>query len=331
MKILLYTTNPEWKSWDQKLSACRGALGCVKGIKEVQIDMQVLNGHPRAVAGKVDRAWYNTLTIDARKKGYQMVAVHMNTRYARDLEITKYRGCAINDEAMGEVWIVADEEQKVVYDSGRMVNRFVKVFVHEMSHWMADYLGQLDLTHHYDYERERVLLALTPYHFKEGYMERIVSALRREVIRAPLDNWKSLRVSQHYGVASPEYKSGIHAGTDFAVPVGRKIYAPTDGRITVVWRDDKTLGNAFVFEFFHNGKMYSLRCAHLKSTPKKGGYRRGEVIGLTGNTGKSTGPHCHMEVWRGGYDYDVLLSKDTVLSNLVNPYVLFNNITTHFV
>lgn len=331
MKILLYTTNTEWESWDEKLAACRGALGLVKGIKDVQIDVVALSEQPRSVGGKVDRAWYNRLTIDARTKGYQVVAVHMNTRYARELNITKYRGCAINDETMGEIWIVSDELQKVSYPSGRMVNRFVKVFVHEMSHWMADYLKEVDLTHYYDYYRESVLLALSQYEFKQGYIDKILSALRKEIVRAPLDNWKTLRVTQHFGVKNKQYKSGIHSGTDFAVPVGTKVYAPTDGKITLVWKNNATLGNAFVFEFFYNGKLYSMRCGHLVKPPKKGTYRRGEVIGLTGNTGMSTGAHIHMEVWRGGFDYDVLLYEDTVRSSLVNPYVLFNSVITNFV
>lgn len=328
MKVLLYTTNPEWKSWDKKLSACRGAIGLVKGTKEVQIDVRKLEEIPLEAGGKLNRAWYNKLTIFARSIGYQAVAVHMNVDFARDMNITKYRGCAINDETVGEIWIVADEKQIIRYSSGRKVNRFIKVFIHEMSHWMSDYLGVEDKTHHFDYNRENILLVLSAYEFKQGYMEKILSAFRKEVVQAPLADWKALTISQHFGVANKEYKSGIHAGTDFAVPVGTPIYAPTDGTLSLAWKNSKTLGNALFFEFFYNGRMYGMRCAHLQASPRKGTYRRGDVIGTTGNTGKSSGPHLHMEVWRGGYNYDVLLSKELVLQNLVNPRIFFDGIIT---
>lgn len=323
MKILLYTTNPSWKSWDQKLSACRGAVGLVRGIKDVQIDLEVIPVVPRASQGKLDRAWYNTLTIKARKRGYTAVAVHMNVDYAKRLGITNYRGCAINDEAVGEIWIVSDEQQKITYKSGKTVNRFIKVFVHEMSHWMADFLKVEDKTHYWDYEQENMILALSGYAFPQGYMDKILSAFRSEKIIAPMENFSSLTVSQKFGEKNSLYKSGIHAGVDLAVPVGSKLRAPTDGRVTMVWKNDAQLGNAFVYEFFFNGVMYSVRCAHLKSPISKATFRRGDLIALSGNTGMSSGPHVHMELWRGGYDYDTLLNEKTIRENLLDPHVFF--------
>jgi len=68
---------------------------------------------------------------------------------------------------------------------------------------------------------------------------------------------------------------------------------------------------------------------HMKKVPNIGSLRRGTIIGYTGNTGQSTGPHLHIELWKGGYDYETLLDKDTILETLINPYVFFGVLATN--
>lgn len=326
MDILILTTEPQWKSWDRKTAACRGALGMVKNLSTVRIHVARFSEDTvPTVSGKVDRAWFNKLTIDARKGGYQAVVLHMNEHKADRWGIKQtLRGSTINDEAIGEMYIISDEDSLVRYDSGHTVNRFVKVFIHEMSHWMAKTLGQEDQTHYYDYEKENVLLCMKEYKYPQGLVETIAKAFRRERVTMPID---MTNVTQHFGVADAAYASGIHAGVDIGCKAGTPVLAPTDGRVALVWNNHKELGNACTYEWHYNGKMYTLRLAHLSKVPKAGGYRRGDVIAYTGNTGKSTGPHLHMEVWKTGYDVNMLYKENTVRECLVNPVILFKGIT----
>lgn len=325
MNILILTTQPHWKSWETKLSACRGALGIARNLGPVRIDKEVYkDGVPPVTAGKISRAWFNKLTLNARARGYHAVVVHCSRKEAKAWGMQDgLRGTTINDELMGEMWLNADEDDVVKYDSGRAVNRFVKVFVHECSHWFAKLLGQPDKTHYWDYERNNIMLAFTAYTFPVGILQRIQNTLVKEALRAPLDLWNAGILSQPFGAPSKLYRSGIHAGIDMAVPVGTPVIAPTDGRVTTVWKGHAELGNACLFEFYYQGSMHTLRCAHLKAAPTAGGYRRGDTFALTGNTGKSTGPHLHLELWRGGYNPDVLLDAELIRSVLLNPFAFF--------
>lgn len=98
----------------------------------------------------------------------------------------------------------------------------------------------------------------------------------------------------------PLYKTPkMHTGLDFAAPVGTPVYATGNGRVIKADRDHGGYGNHVVID---HGYGYQTLMAHLvKIKVRKNQHvRRGEVIGWVGNTGKSTGPHCHYEVIRNG-------------------------------
>ncbi len=85
-----------------------------------------------------------------------------------------------------------------------------------------------------------------------------------------------------------------HNGTDFGTPTGTPIYSTGEGRVIMV-RNHPYAGNYVVIE--HNS-IYKTRYLHLsKILVKKGQYvKRGQKIGLSGATGRVTGPHLHFEV-----------------------------------
>lgn len=91
----------------------------------------------------------------------------------------------------------------------------------------------------------------------------------------------------------------LHAGIDFTGPVGTPIYATANG---VVERADAESSGYGLCVRIDHGFGYVTLYAHMSKMLVAPGQkvRRGQVIGLLGNTGLSTGPHCHYEVHRNG-------------------------------
>lgn len=86
----------------------------------------------------------------------------------------------------------------------------------------------------------------------------------------------------------------MHEGMDFACDVGTPVYATGDGTVTAAgWHSG--YGNRIDI---NHGFGYLTRYAHLSKLTVKAGQtvKRGDLIGYSGNTGKSTGPHVHYEV-----------------------------------
>jgi murein DD-endopeptidase MepM/ murein hydrolase activator NlpD len=90
-----------------------------------------------------------------------------------------------------------------------------------------------------------------------------------------------------------------HKGLDFRAPVGASVRA-TDGGVVVLagWQSerDKRLGFGLRVAIDHGGGNRSIY-GHLSALQVKVGdaIQKGEVIGSSGNTGKSMGPHLHYE------------------------------------
>lgn len=116
-----------------------------------------------------------------------------------------------------------------------------------------------------------------------------------------------------YGVRrDPVYGTmKFHEGMDFSAPIGTPVYATADGTvISASWNS----GYGNMVEINH-GYNYTTRYAHLSKVIARSGQnvKRGDLIGLVGNTGKSTGSHLHYEVrYRGApqnpvhyYFYDI--------------------------
>jgi len=89
----------------------------------------------------------------------------------------------------------------------------------------------------------------------------------------------------------------MHEGQDFTGSIGTPVIATATGK--VVEREySSSFGNYVVLA--HGGGIRTLY-AHLSAFKCElgQGIRRGQVIGLLGNTGRSTGPHVHYEVHLG--------------------------------
>jgi len=121
----------------------------------------------------------------------------------------------------------------------------------------------------------------------------------------PVNNKDLSRVASGYGYrVDPVYKvTKFHAGLDFTAPQGTPIYATADG---VVKEADYNAGGYGNHVIINHGYGYETLYGHMVRIKVKNGQKinRGEVIGFVGSTGKSTGPHCHYEVHKGGEPVD---------------------------
>ncbi len=131
----------------------------------------------------------------------------------------------------------------------------------------------------------------------------------------PIRNIQLDRISSYFGYRiDPFYKvKKLHEGIDFAAPVGTPVHVTGNGRVILAGRSLGGYGKEVMVD---HGFGYVTRYAHLSVIKvKRGQYvQRGQVIGLVGNTGKSTGPHLHYEV-----------RKDGVPINPINYF--FNDLT----
>ena len=90
-------------------------------------------------------------------------------------------------------------------------------------------------------------------------------------------------------------KEAMHEGVDFVVPVGTPVYASAGGIVTYAALNRSGYGK--LVEIDHGNGIIT-RYAHNSKLLVKVGQmvRRGQEISLSGDTGRSTGPHLHFEV-----------------------------------
>ena len=122
---------------------------------------------------------------------------------------------------------------------------------------------------------------------------------------------KKYRISSTFGYRSDpiSHRTTKHNGIDFAMKPGNPVYTTGDGVVESVKFELFGYGNSIIID---HGFGYKTRYAHMKSIVVTEGMslKRGECIGYSGNSGKSTGAHLHYEVLYRGND--------------VNPYNYFD-------
>ena len=148
---------------------------------------------------------------------------------------------------------------------------------------------------------------LTPIQFSTRGEAPDPDALRANAILTSMDRINLYRIAAEKApfsipvLSNFRYTSGfgprwgrMHAGTDFAGPVGTPIYATADG---VVKHAGWASGYGRLIKIQHEFGIET-RYAHLNAMDVTVGQRvsRGERIGAMGNSGRSTGPHLHYEV-----------------------------------
>ena len=163
-----------------------------------------------------------------------------------------------------------------------------------------------DVTYRNDRETERTILQ----------QEIVANAVPRVVERGTKEPPTYIRpisggrLSSPFGRRSAPKRgaSTYHKGIDLATPVGTAVAASSGGTVT---RAGWGSGYGYVVYIDHeDGKQ--TRYGHLSKVLVKTGQtvKQGDKIALSGNTGRSTGPHLHFEILVNG--------------SAVNPFEYFN-------
>jgi murein DD-endopeptidase MepM/ murein hydrolase activator NlpD len=141
----------------------------------------------------------------------------------------------------------------------------------------------------------------------KSYDEIIEKALNKEHMLAclpaiqPVANKGLERTSSGFGYRMhPLYKIlQFHSGQDFAAPIGTEIYATADGTVEKVENANWGYGKNIIIDHGYGFKTLYGHMSEFKVTLGQK-IKRGQLIGLVGNTGMSTGPHVHYEVIKNG-------------------------------
>jgi len=156
---------------------------------------------------------------------------------------------------------------------------------------VPDFLGMLEELDMTAGDRETKLMVLEQLIMNRNLQERIIPS-GRAVEHGLLSSKYGKRIDPFTG------KQEHHKGIDIASKEGSSILAVADGVVT--WSGERT-GYGKMVEINH-GNGYFTRYGHNKQQLVKAGdtVRKGEAIALVGSTGRSTGPHVHIEVMHNG-------------------------------
>ncbi len=138
---------------------------------------------------------------------------------------------------------------------------------------------------------------------RQGFRAMLDTMKNREVMR---DHIPSIRpvatgwVSSRFGFRTDPFtkKKKYHKGLDFSVPTGTSVLGTGDGIVSAVQHQR---GFGRVVKIDHGNGVLTIY-AHLDKILVKKGARvhRGDVIALSGNTGRSSAPHLHYEIRLSG-------------------------------
>lgn len=221
-------------------------------------------------------------------------------------------------------FVVIADKRTTSYDG---MTSFERIFIHELSHGFSHWRGVVDFTHLWDYTLKNIkgIYMLHDFSFWNSLVvqiEKLKAQIAGYRLHTPVDAQFMTSVTQAFGTPNPLYPTTRHhVGIDIAVPVGEMCYAPADGNVVKVVENDPILGNATYIEFEWKGVNYTARYLHQSKSGTLGPKKRGEYVGVTGNTGQSTGPHLHYDICYGDFDLTGINSSN-FKTKFVDPLTL---------
>lgn len=141
---------------------------------------------------------------------------------------------------------------------------------------------------------------ISAYLYKDGqYYDKDGNSLQRAFQRYPTPSrWRLSSGFDPKRLHPVTGRIAPHNGTDFATPVGTPVVSTGDG-VVVMTRSHPYAGNYVVIK---HDSTYNTRYLHLSKILVRKGQKvsRGQRIGLSGKSGRVTGPHLHYELIKRG-------------------------------
>jgi hypothetical protein len=325
-KFLIVTTSPatlNWKSLPTKLATIKETL------QVWNVEMTHTSVSPLVINGRVDHKWLQNLITPYFNHGYDVVGLHISDKQRRawGIDPTLRGANPRTGKEFGDFYFWADENTK-----RQSENQFVQTCLHEFCHEYFQKTGLPDTTHLEHDKNPNIIpfmktLDWSKYQPERARLRGIIATLKAKLqtltekpatLLYPVPEPYNKYITQSYGIASKRYpKTGRHIGTDYGTPVGTSLRAPWDGKITTAGTGPHT-GNFCHFEYTYQGQKWEERWCHLRAVPETGSYQRGSIVAVTGNTGMSTGPHLHREVWKDDVRID-LITRNNWATLTVDP------------
>jgi murein DD-endopeptidase MepM/ murein hydrolase activator NlpD len=117
-----------------------------------------------------------------------------------------------------------------------------------------------------------------------------------EKVKAVSFDWplRGVELTSHFGRRGREF----HEGIDLRAPTGTPVFAAQSGIVLYAGSRIKGYGNLIVIR--HKSKIATLYAHNSKILVQRGQkIRKGQQISVSGNTGRSHGPHLHFEIRQG--------------------------------
>lgn len=153
------------------------------------------------------------------------------------------------------------------------------------------------------------------YLFEDNYFDEKGRNLEKAFQRYPFNG--KYRQSSRFNPKRKHPVTGLirpHNGTDFAMRIGSPVRSTGDGIVKRVVRHKY----AGLYVEIQHGQSYKTRYLHLSKSYVMKGQRvkRGQKIALSGNSGRSTGPHLHFELHVNGRPVNPMTAKIPIAVSL---------------
>ena len=104
--------------------------------------------------------------------------------------------------------------------------------------------------------------------------------------------------------ATMYYSSGTyHGALDYGIPIGTEVYAAAEGVVLTAGWSNSGYGNYVCLQHSNGMRTYYAHGNGKFYVSQGDVVKRGQLIMLSGNSGRSTGPHLHFEVRVSPYNW----------------------------